>query len=216
MAKGCSDTAEYPSLWHVNSDSQRAMVVSPDAHARIRLHAEVKAQKILELNSRVHLNRDIRFNSHSLAVMFTEQNTIGVDSIPNIVFQEKKVYDYVWTLWGNSTLGLLCYWLSCSKQQTGRGRGSKASLESMSTLDVRQLPDEALANAERIFNELKHEKMLPFNQMDEDPKRHELDRRLLSEVLGITEADRPDVHEGLALLRKMLCQEPSIHGGKKV
>ena len=85
----------------------------------------------------------------------------------------------------------------------------------MSTLDVRQLSDEALANAERIFNELKHQKMLPFNQMDADPVRHELDRLLLSEVLGITETERPDVHEGLALLRKILCQEPSIHGGKK-
>ena len=215
VAKGCSDTEEYPCLWHVNSDSQRTMVVSADAHARIRPNMEAKAQKILELNSRVHFNRDIRFNSHSLAVMFTEQDTLGVDSIPNIVFKEKRVYDYVWTLWGNSTLGLLCYWLVCGKQQMGRGRSSKASLESMPTLDVRQLSAEALANAERIFNELKHEEMLPFNQMDEDPKRHELDRLLLSEVLGITEAERPDVHEGLALLQKMLCQEPSIHGGKK-
>ena len=215
VAKGCSDTEEYPCLWHVNSDSQRTMFVSADAHARIRPNAETKAQKILELNSRVHFSRDIRFNSHSLAVMFTEQDTIGIDSIPNVVFKEKRIYDYVWTLWGNSTLGLLCYWLVCGKQQMGRGRGSKASLESMPTLDVRQLSDEALTTAECIFNELKDQKMLPFNQMDEDPVRHELDRLLLSEVLGITEAERPDVHEGLALLRKMLCQEPSIHGGKK-
>ena len=85
----------------------------------------------------------------------------------------------------------------------------------MPTLDVRALSDDALANAERIFNELKHQKMLPFNQMDEDPVRQELDRLLLSEVLGIKEAECPDVHEGLALLRKMLCQEPSIDGGKK-
>ena len=85
----------------------------------------------------------------------------------------------------------------------------------MSTLDVRELSDDALANAERIFNQLKHKKMLPFNQMDEDSARHELDRLLLSEVLGITESERPDVHEGLDLLRKMLCKEPSIHGGKK-
>ena len=215
VAKGCSDTEEYPCLWHVNSDSQRTMVVSADAHARIRPNMEAKAQKILELNSRVHFNRDIRFNSHSLAVMFTEQDALGVDSIPNIVFKEKRVYDYVWTLWGNSTLGLLCYWLVCGKQQMGRGRSSKASLESMPTLDVRELSDESLANAERIFNTLKCEEMLPFNQIDEDPKRHELDRLLLSKVLGITEAERPDVHEGLVLLRKMLCKEPSIHGGKK-
>ena len=49
-----------------------------------------------------------------------------------------------------------------------------------------------------------------FNQMDKDPVRHELDRRLLSTVIGITEEERPDVHDGLALLRKMLCKEPSI------
>ena len=44
----------------------------------------------------------------------------------------------------------------------------------MPTLDVRQLSDKALTTAERAFNELKDQKMLPFNQMDEDPVRHEL------------------------------------------
>lgn len=212
---GCPDTAEYPCLWHLNSKAQRSMVVLPDAHAFIRPHAQMKAREILERNSRVHFNIDLRFNSHSLLAAFTEQETIGVDSMPNIVFEEKQIYDYVWALWGNSTLGLLCYWLICGKQQAGRGRSSKASLESMATLDVRELSDEVLANAEQIFNALKHQKMLPFNQIDEDSVRHELDRLLLSEVLGITEAERPDVHDGLALLRRMLCQEPSIHGGKK-
>ena len=215
IEEGCPDTAEYPCLWHLDSKVQRSMVVLPDAHAFIRPRVEAKAREILERNSKVHFNIDLRFNSHSLAVAFTEQEAIGVDSMPNIVFKEKRIYDYVWTLWGNSTLGLLCYWLICGKQQAGRGRGSKAALDSMPTLDVRQLSDEALTTAECIFNEFKDQKMLPFNQMDEDPVRHELDRLLLSEVLGITEAERPDVHEGLALLRKMLCQEPSIHGGKK-
>ena len=144
------------------------------------VQGRIQAHKILELNGRVHFNRDLGFNSHSLAAAFTEQDALGVDSMPNIVFKESKIYDYAWTLWSNSTLGFLCYWISSSKQQTGRGRGSKASLESMPTLDVRQLSAEALANAERIFNELKHKEMLPFNQMDEDPKRHELDRLLLS------------------------------------
>ena len=215
IEKGCPDTAEYPCLWHLNSNTQRAMAVLPNAHAFIRPQAEVKARQILDRNSRVHFNIDLRFNSHSLLAAFTQQDAIGVDSMPNVVFKKKQVYDCVWALWGNSTLGLLCYWLVCGKQQTGRGRGSKAVLNSMPTLDVRQLSNEALTNAKQIFNELKQQKMLPFNQMDTDPVRHELDRLLLSEVLGITEEERPDVHDGLALLRKMLCQEPSIHGGKK-
>ena len=214
IIKGCPNTAEYPCLHHLDCKTQRAMVVFPNAHGFIRPHAEAKARGILERTGRVHFNIDLGFSSHSLSVMFTEQNTIGIRSVRNIVFEDAD-YDYAWTLWCNSTLGFLCYFLSSGKQQTGRGSGSKASLESMATLDVRQLSDEALANAERIFNELKHQQMLPFNQMDEDPVRHELDQLLLSEILGITESERPDVHEGLALLRKMLCQEPSIHGGKK-
>ncbi|MCY3724317.1 MAG: hypothetical protein OXG97_19050 [Candidatus Poribacteria bacterium] len=79
----------------------------------------------------------------------------------------------------------------------------------------RTMPRDEIRENLEASNELKHQKMLLFNQIDADPVRHELDLLLLSEVLGITESERPDVHEGLALLRKMLCQEPSIHGGKK-
>ena len=94
---GCPDTAEYPCLWHLNSKAQRSMIVSPDAHAFIRPRPETKAREILERNSRVHFNIDLRFNSRSLLVAFTKQEAIGVDSMPNIVFKKEQVYDYVWT-----------------------------------------------------------------------------------------------------------------------
>ena len=118
-------------------------------------------------------------------------------------------------LWGNSTLGLLCYWMHCSKVQAGRGAIRLTLLHSMPTLDVRQLDQTALQNAERIFEEMKHKKMLPFNQMFEDVVRQELDQRLLSEVLGLSEEAQPDIHAGLRRLRERLCAEPSIHGGKQ-
>ena len=214
--KGCPDTAIYPCLWHVDSrsDNQRAMLVPPDAHAHPRPNSAEKIQRIMRLNGRVHYNVELRFTANALTVMFTEQDAIGVNKLPNVFF-DNKTHEYAWTLWCNSTFGLLCHWYQSGKQQPGRGVLSRATFNAMPTLDVRQLSDAALANAERIFNKLKHQKMNPFNQMDEDPVRHELDRLLLSEVLGITEEERPDVHEGLVLLRKMLCQEPSIHGGKK-
>ena len=216
VEKGCPDTAIYPCLWHVDSrsDNQRAMLVPPDAHAHPRPNSAEKVERIMSLNGRVHYNMELQFNANALAVMFTEQDAIGVNKLPNVFF-DNKIHEYAWTLWCNSTFGLLCHWYQSGKQQEGRGVLSRATFKAMPTLDVRQLSDGALANAERIFNELKHQEMLPFNQIDADPVRHELDRLLLSEVLGITETERPDVHEGLALLRKMLCQEPSIHGGKK-
>ena len=85
----------------------------------------------------------------------------------------------------------------------------------MPTLDVRCLSDEALANAERIFHSLKHKKdkrMLPFNEIKDDPVRHELDCLLLTEVLNITSED---AHNAVYRLRELLSAEPSIHGGKE-
>ena len=211
---GCSDTDLYPGLWRVNSGNQRAMVVEPDSHGIIRPNSWEKAQRILDRNSHIHQNIGLQFNASSLSVLFTEKPAIGIRSLPNVVF-ENASYDYAFALWGNSTLGLLCYWMRSNRVQEGRGAIRLTLLRSMPTLDVRQLDQTALQNAERIFEEMKHKRMLPFNQMFEDMVRQELDRRLLSEVLGISEATHPEVHAGLHRLRERLCAEPSIHGGKQ-
>ena len=61
---------------------------------------------------------------------------------------------------------------------------------------------------------MRDQRFLPFDQIDEDPARAELDRRLLIDVLGLPsslcEPDGP-----IDLLRRKLAAEPQIHGGKK-
>ena len=213
VEKGYTDTDLYPGLWHVNAPAQRAMVVEPDCHLITRPNCHDKAQKILARNGHLHFNLNMRFNANSLGVLFTEKQAIGIALIPNIAFKDRNhQYDYAWTLWGNSTLGLLLHWAHSSKQQPGRGMNGRKNLLQMPTLDVRSLSDEALTNAERIFHALKHQRMLPFNEVAHDPVRHELDRRLLTEVLDIT---AEDAHNAIHRLRELLCAEPSIHGGKK-
>ena len=234
---GCADEDLYPGLWHVKSDVQRAMVVQPDCHCIIRSDSWDRAQRVLARNGRVHHMAKLRFNANSLAVLFTERPAIGVNTLPNVVFdctshlaqwyitpakqgliplrRKNASYDYAWCLWGNSTLGLLCYWMHCNKQHSGRGQIRLNALRAMPTLDLRQLDATALQNATRIFEHLKHKTMLPFNQMVEDKVRQELDRLLLSEVLGFGEETHPEVHAGLPILRECLCAEPSIHGDKK-
>ena len=211
---GCTHEDSYPCLWHVKSDAQRAMVVQPDCHGIIRSDYWDQAQRVLARNGRVHHMAKLRFNANSLAVLFTERPAIGVNTLPNVVF-ENPFYDYVWTLWGNSTLGLLCYWMHSNKQHSGRGQIRLNALRAMSTLDIRELDETALQNAKRIFEDMKHKKMLPFNQMDEDKVRQDLDRLLLSDVLGFGEETHPGVHAGVHILRERLRAEPSIHGGKK-
>ena len=210
---GCSGEDPYPGLHKVNADAQRAMVVRPDKHGIIRSDRWDQAQRVLARNSRVHHMAKLRFNSNSLAVLFTERAAIGVNTIPNVVFTNAD-YDYVWTLWGNSTLGLICYWMHSNKQHSGRGQIRLTALRAMPTLDMRKLDETALRNAKHIFEGMKHKEMLPFNQMDEDEERWELDRLLLSKVLGFGEDTHPEVHEGIRILRERLSKEPSIDGGK--
>ena len=214
IEEGCPDTADYPCLWHVDSRTQQTMLVSPDTHALPRPNKEAKIAELMAINSRVHYNQAMRFNAVSVGVLFTEQKAIGVNTLPNVAFPN-EVYEYAWALWGNSTLGLLCHWMQAGKQQQARGILGRMTLRSLPTLDVTQLTPAQLAIAARIFHELKHQPLRPFNEMTADPVRQNLDRRLLSEVLGFGEEEHPEVHEGLALLRKKLCAEPSIHGTKK-
>jgi hypothetical protein len=213
IEEGCPDTVDYPCLWHVDSRTQQMMLVSPDSHALPRPNKEAKIADIMGVNSRVHYSESIQFNAGSVLVMFTDQKSIGVNTLPNVAFAN-EIYEYAWALWGNSTFGLLCHWMQCGKQQQGRGILRKTTLRSLPTLDVTQLSLSQLGAAEQIFHELKHQEMLPFNEMVNDPVRRKLDRLLLSKVLGLGEDTHPEVHEGLDLLHKKLCAEPSIHGGK--
>ena len=204
---------QYTGLWHVNANAQRAMKVEPDCSLMIRETQWDRAQQVLDRNSRVHHMAKLRFNANSLAVLFTDRPSIGVNTIPNVKFRNTD-YDYVWTLWGNSTLGMICYWMHGNKQHSGRSQIRLMALRSMPTFDISTLDTDRLQNAKQLFEEMMYKKMLPFNQMDEDPVRHELDRRLLSEVLGFTEDTHPQIHQGIEIIRKHLCAEPSIHGGK--
>lgn len=212
VEEGYHETADYPCLWHVDSRTQKTMRVSPDAHALARPNKETKIRDIIAVNSRVHYSESIQFNAGSVLVMFTEQKSIGVNTLPNIAFADES-YEYAWVLWGNSTLGFLCHWMQSGKQQQGRGILRKTTLRSLPTLDVTRLTSAQLAAAERVFYELNQKKLRPFHELVKDKARQKLDRQLL-EILGYPQETHPEVHEGIDLLRKKLCAEPSIHGGK--
>ena len=201
----------YACLWNAKSEVQRSMLVLPDSRAIPIPNAETKVQNRVDRNSRTHYNMVPRFTACSVIALFTEQSAIGPTLITNVAFENPR-HEIPWTLWCNSTLGLFCHWLHSGKQTAGRGKLRLTTLRTLPTLDVRELSDEALANADAIFERLKYKQMLPVNECNHDPVREELDHRLLTEVLGITS---DNVLESMQTLREMLCAEPSIHGGKQ-
>lgn len=171
------------------------------------------ALRIWGTATRAHYNRDLRFNSQSLVISMTERKSIGGHAWPSVIF-EKPEHEYAFALWGNSTLGLLMHWWACNKTQSGRGRTTVTSIPKIPTLDTRKLSAEQHAAARDAFYAMRDLRFLPFDQIDEDPARAELDRRLLVDVLGLPpslcEPDGP-----IDLLRRKLAAEPQIHGGKK-
>ena len=199
----------YPMLWGHDAQYEKHMVVVPDSEGRVKQGREDRAAEIWNTRSHTHHNRDFRFNSQPLAVAFTETRTIGGRAWPNVKFSD-RAHEVAYTLWGNTTLGLLCYWWHSSRQQAGRGSMPITAIRTMPTLDITKLTYAQLDIAEDIFEDMRVSQLLPANEAYHDNSRQELDHRVLVDMLGLPKR----VLEPLDLLRLKWCSEPSVHGGK--
>ena len=98
-----------------------------------------------------------------LPFAFTENQTIGGRAWPNVQF-DSRAREIAYSLWGNSTLGLLLYWWHSSRQQAGRGSMPVTAIRTMPTLDVTQLTSDQLTIAEQIFDDMRDYEFLPANE----------------------------------------------------
>ena len=170
---------------------------------------EEKAAVAWATASRAHVNRDFRFNSQPLTAAFTERESMGGRAWPNVRFQNSQ-FDYAFSTWLNSTLGMLAYWWHSSRQQSSKASVTIRSVESLPVLDLRALSEEQLRMAETIFNEFRDKELQPAYLADADPNRALLDRRVVCDLLGFDE----DTYAGVRRLAAKWCAEPSVHGGK--
>ena len=210
LIKPPSRAPTYPMLWNHDARREKRMVVGPDSEGRVMPGREERAAEIWDTRSHAHYNADFRFNSQPLSVAFTDTLTIGGRAWKNLRFVQKSE-EVAHTLWGNSTLGLLCYWWHASRQQAGRGSMPITAIRSMPTLDITKLTRAQLNAAEEIFDDMRDAQFLPANEAYRDNSRKELDHRVLIDMLNLPST----VLEPLDLLRLKWCSEPSVHGGKR-
>ncbi len=210
----------YPVLWSHRADAERSLVVAPDSEGRIRTggtsseESDIRgrAQRIWSTAGRCHFNRDFRFNSQSTAAVLTERPTLGGRAWPSVNFRDPR-HEPAFVLWANSTLGLLVHWWRASKQQSGRGSITLTRLPDLPTFDFRTLSDETLGEAVRRFNELRALHLSPFDQIDIDDQRREIDATL-GPIFGVPDSLLTPGGP-LDLLRRKLAREPSITGGRE-
>ena len=205
-----SPTATYPSLWNHNAKNETRIVCAPDSQLQVRQGMEEKAATVWATASRSHVNRDFTFGSQALAVAFTERNSIGGRVWPNVIFDDER-FDYAFSVWGNSTLGLLSYWWHSSRQQSSKATITIRSAESLPVLDLRTLTEDQLSTAESIFEEFRDKELMPAYLADADPNRALLDRRVICDLLNFDQ----DTYHAVRRLSAKWCAEPSVHGGKK-
>ena len=211
MVEGYEPNSDgYDALWKVNAPLQRTIVAVPDSKAIPCSNENATVKRVLDCFSKTHYHINLRFTSNSIISSFTEDPSIGVRSMINVLLNDQR-HEIAWTLWCNSTFGFFCHWLHSSKQDMGRGVLRQQTLGTLPTLDVRRLSNKQLANAETIFERLKYKRMLPVNECDHDSVRRELDTELLTEVLEVKDIG---VLASMQMLREMLCAEPSLQGEK--
>ena len=145
---------------------------------------EEKAATVWATASRAHLNRDFTFGSQALAAAFTDRESIGGRVWPKRYFPDNR-FDYAFSVWGNSTLGLLLYWWHSSRQQSSKAGLTIRSAESLPILDFRKLTTMQLRKAQQIFKQFRNKELKPAYLADADPNRALLDRRVICDLLGL-------------------------------
>lgn len=211
----------YPILWTHDADRERAICFEGDNEgiARPGKTADEKARILEKVNavvataSHLHFNQNFRFNSQSTAMQYTQRRTIGGRAWMTLRFPDEDMEAAV-ALWGNTSLGLLLHWWQANKQQAGRGNIGKTALSSFVCLDPAQLSAEQRAASVELLKAYGKLPLRPFNEIDLDDARADLDRAFLGDVLGLPTVLFAD--DGpLALLRRKLAAEPSVAGSKK-
>ena len=192
------------------------MLVEPDGMAvhkagASRNHVKEKAATA----THVHLNIITDYRSQKLLVLYTNSKTLGGGALPIFATEHGKAL----AVWGNSSLGVLCFWANSGKQKFGRGISSKTAMAKMPVLDFGRLDfgrldfgrldfgrlDSAkLGKFDKIFDKYSAEELRPIKHLYDDPVRIAVDEAVCG-VLGI--------RGSLDDIRRRLCREPSISGG---
>ena len=217
--------AGWPILWSHDAAAERRMTVLPCSEGIVRPDQRDAALRLWDgyRNAhgahvagagRLHINRDFRLNSQSLGACLTPTPTIGGRAWPSFAPAssggEHNTWESALALWMNSTPGLIARWWVSTRQQRGRACLTVTTLGSIPVLDLRVVPAEVVAALAGIVEQFSARDLLPANEAYRDPVRHELDKAILCEVLGLSES----ILGPLATLREQWCAEPSVHGGK--
>jgi len=150
----------------------------------------------------------MRWTSQALLCASTKLPAMGGRAWVSLAHPQATVCK-AFALWANSTLGLLIHWTRGQRTQTGRSTTQIGAVKKMPCPRLDRLPAAALEEGAAAFDRLAGSILLPTCQAHVDDVRHEIDAAVL-QMIG-----RTDAGPTVALLRRLWCHEPSVHGGNR-
>lgn len=190
----------YPALWNNDSKTQQQMVVLPDRALEPRHGSDDGAVKrVWDTASHLHMNLDVRTTSQCLMASYTKMPVVGGTAWPSIM--APKELQKGLAVWCNCTLGILARWAMSNHQQMGRSRSSRTAI-----LELPVPEQSALKRLGAIYDDFAIRRFDRLMNLWRDEARIAMDDAML-ERLGL-DAD-------LDYIRKHLCGEPTMNGGRR-
>ena len=196
-----NSSAVYYSLSRNDSSVQQSLLVEPDGRAEPKPDADPdRVKATARTATHIHMNILARYTSQALLVPYTTKKTLGGGALPSFNTKHEKAL----AVWGNSSLGVLCFWAHSGKQQFGRGISSQTAMAHMPVLDFGRLGAAKIKKLDKIFDKYAAKKLRPLKYLYDDPVRIAMD----GEVCGLL-----GIKGSLDDMRRRLCREPSVSGG---
>lgn len=207
--------AHFPLLWAHNAPSGREsrLQVHADRAGTIREGQSDRARRLFRDHATTfHLNRDFDLGSQMLAACMTPQPVLGGRAWPGYKLTDPRHEPFL-TLWMNTTIGLISFWVTSTRQQKRRSLITVTRQAVVPVYDPRTLSDAQLEQSGAMYEKLKTVRFLPANQATDDDARHHLDGAVLCDLLRLHEhagTSTGDFMDTVAVLRTAWCSEPHI------
>lgn len=198
------DTAVHRVLINNKKSEQTTIMTQPDGMAVPKHHAsEEHIRRVAKTATRLHVNQLCRYTSQSVLFPYTQEPTLASGAFPSFNLNTK--HEKAMAIWGNSSLGIMCFWIHAGKQQLGRGKATKTSMENMPILDVNKLDQRTIKAFNRTFDRYFDNKLQPMNMCYSDPIRNAIDDEIMSAL---------KIDHSLDDIRSRFCREPVVRSGR--
>ena len=196
-------------LWSADSRSQGSLEVSA-THKGYPVNGvpDHEIGKIRDSTSSLHYARGMRWTSQALLAARTPNDVFGGSAWTSLIHEDERVLA-AFSLWANSTLGMVVHWTRGQRTQSGRSRTQVGAVRQVPCPRLHELGGAALDGALGDYERLKGKVLKPACQAHADPTRHEVDEAALR-MLGLSRAKNT-----LATVRRLWCEEPSVHGNNR-